>query len=79
MSENGNGRRTVMVKLDFELWRRLKAIVYHTGKDRTIQNLSHCAIRRMVNEIEARENNGQPFELLEQAPPAKSPAKKQRK
>lgn len=72
MSQQQRGRRTVMIRLDPELYQRLRAIIYHTGKDRSIQSLGHAAIRRCVLDIEALENGGKYFEppaLVEEKPP----------
>lgn len=77
MTIERKGRQTVMIKLDRPIYTRLRAILYVTGRDRTIQSLCHEAIRRMVQDIEATENEGKPFKGPEV--PAADPLRQRRK
>jgi hypothetical protein len=66
-----------MIKLDAAYYFRLRALVKATGKDRTMQNLCASAVRRMITDIEATENDGKPFTVEPDPEPA--PIKKGRK
>jgi hypothetical protein len=78
MTLDARSKRTVMIKLDQQLYYRLRAIIFNTGRDRTIQNLCSEAIRRMVIDIEALENGGRFYSIPdEQFAPA--PKGKRRK
>jgi hypothetical protein len=60
------------------LYHRLRAIIFHTGKDRTIQSIGQGAIRRAVLDIEAMENNGRFFERPAHVEPAQEKPKKRK-